>query len=119
MLVNPPFVELSRKVTIADGETAGGIDFELIRGGAITGRITNVDGRPVKESVYLFDVEPALKQIAERVTYTGLHSPTDDRGIYRISGVPPGRYKASVGDSDGHFNPWFLEPRYRQVFSPA
>src|SRR6266550_125391 len=39
--VTPAFVEVSRKVTIDDGETAEGIDFELVKGGVITGRITD------------------------------------------------------------------------------
>src|ERR1700752_20843 len=40
MPMTPEFVEMSRKVTIGDGETAAGIDFELVKGGVITGRIT-------------------------------------------------------------------------------
>ena len=38
--MTPAFVEVSRKVTIGDGETADGIDFELVKGGVITGKIT-------------------------------------------------------------------------------
>src|SRR4030095_11569112 len=42
--MTPAFVEMSRKVTIGDGETAAGIDFELVKGRVITGRVTRADG---------------------------------------------------------------------------
>ena len=34
-------------ITVAEGETITKIDFALVRGGVITGRITDSDGRPV------------------------------------------------------------------------
>src|SRR5204863_9535982 len=43
MPVTSAFVQVSRKVTIGDGETAEGIDFELVKGGVITGKITDAD----------------------------------------------------------------------------
>src|SRR6266850_1331117 len=68
--MTPAFVEVSRQVTIGDGETADGIDFELVKGGVITGKITDGDGYPlIEERVYLFDAEPALKQTAEKIGY--------------------------------------------------
>src|SRR2546423_6161375 len=44
MPMTPGFMQVGRKVTIHDGETADGIDFELFKGGVITGKITDVDG---------------------------------------------------------------------------
>jgi len=35
-------------VTIAEGETVEEIDFTLVRGGVITGRVTDVDGTPLR-----------------------------------------------------------------------
>jgi protocatechuate 3,4-dioxygenase beta subunit len=119
--MTPAFVEMSRKVTIGDGETAAGIDFELVKGGVITGRITDADGHPViEERVYLFDTEPELKQTAEKIGYVRFHDgETDDRGIYRISGLAPGRYKVAVGNDGG--NLWYrsVARRYRRVFFPG
>src|SRR5204862_2365065 len=99
-----------------DGDTADGNDFELVKGGVITGKITDVDGHPlIEESVYLFDAEPALKQ-TEKIGYLRMHGQTDDRGIYRIFGVAPGRYKVAVGNDGG--NIWWrsVPRRYRRVF---
>ncbi len=116
--MTPAFVEMSRKVTIGDGETAAGIDFELVKGGVITGRITDAGGNPViEERVYLFDAEPASNQTAEKVGNVRLQNgQTDDRGIYRILGVAPGRYKVAVGNDGG--NLWWrsVARRYRRVF---
>src|SRR4051812_29317708 len=115
---NPAFVEMSRKVTIGDGETAGGIDFELVKGGVITGRITDADGHPVSEErVELFDADPAPNQTAEKVGNIRLqHGQTDDRGIYRIPGVPPGRYKVAVGNDGGNVLWRSVARRYRRMF---
>ena len=115
--MTPAFVEVGRKVTIGDGETADGIDFELVKGGVITGKITDVDGHPlIEEMVELFDAEPALKQ-TEKIGYRWFHGQTDDRGIYRIFGVAPGRYKVAVGNDDSGGLRWrSVARRYRRVF---
>ena len=119
--MTPAFVEVSRKVTIGDGETAAGIDFELVKGGVITGRITDADGHPViEERVDLFDAEPASNQTAEKVGNVRLQNgQTDDRGIYRILGVAPGRYKVAVGNDGGNVLWRSVARRYRRVFFPG
>jgi len=116
--MTPAFVEMGRKVTIGDGETAAGIDFELVKGGVITGRITDADGHPViEERVDLFDAEPASNQTAEKVGNVRLQNgQTDDRGIYRILGVAPGRYKVAVGNDGGNVLWRSVARRYRRVF---
>jgi hypothetical protein len=46
---------------------------------------------------------------------------TDDRGIYRVFGLSPGRYKVAVGRSDNEMNVTYNQPRnifYKQVFHP-
>jgi Carboxypeptidase regulatory-like domain len=86
----------------------------------ITGKITDLDGHPlIEESVYLFDAGPALKQTAEKIGYLRLHGQTDDRGIYRIFGVPAGRYKVAVGNDDGGLRWRSVARRYRRVFFPG
>ena len=119
--MTPAFVEVSRKVTIGDGETAAGIDFELVKGGVITGRITDADGHPViEERVDLFDAEPASNQTAEKVGNVRLQNgQTDDRGIYRILGLAPGRYKVAVGNDGGNVLWRSVARRYRRVFFPG
>jgi hypothetical protein len=87
-----------RYVIINDGETVEKIDFALTRGGVITGRITDADGKPViEERLQLSTVDNSAR------AGFGMINPfmfqTDDRGVYRIYGIPPGRYTLSVGVS--------------------
>jgi 5-hydroxyisourate hydrolase-like protein (transthyretin family) len=90
-----------RRVALAPGENATNVDVELVRGGVITGRVTDDDGQPViAEQVSLHLVgEPGKTSRADLPNMWLMR--TDDRGIYRLFGVPPGRYLVSVGTARG------------------
>ena len=80
-------------LVITSGDNAEGIDFDLLRGGVITGKVTDADGHPVIEiGVTLAIVQPSPNQRGYQLP----NALTDDRGIYRIFGVHPGRYKVAV-----------------------
>jgi hypothetical protein len=78
-----------RVLILSDGESIENVDFALARGGVITGKVTTNSGnRPliamqVTLRSNLPDNQPATSE-------------TDDRGIYRIFGLPPGKYKVAV-----------------------
>jgi protocatechuate 3,4-dioxygenase beta subunit len=91
-------------MTVAEGETIAKIDFALVRGGVITGRITDSDGRPVigeRVSVVVRDAADPGRPMA---MLDGSRNKTDDRGIYRVYGLAPGNYKVSVGQAAGADN---------------
>ena len=95
------FGEPGKTVTIAEGETVEKIDFSLVKGGVITGRVTTNDGAPViGERVQLNQVDGQ-----GRVRQRGLANTnpfmfeTDDRGVYRLYGITPGRYTISLGEA--------------------
>lgn len=93
-----------RVINLSSNEIAEGVDFKLTRGGVITGRITDADGRPVvEERITLMAVEengaPARGNYSRAGNF--MMYQTDDRGVYRIFGLAPGRYKVSVGDEMG------------------
>jgi len=92
-----PFGELGKPVTVAEGETIDKMDFSLVRGGVITGRVTDADENPViDQHVQLHRVD---KQGGDIASYTNpFMYQTDDRGVYRIYGIAPGRYTVSVGE---------------------
>ena len=86
-----------KAINLADGETVEGVDIALTRGGVITGKVIDADGQPL---------------VLENIQVTGLYEGgqkgqlylwdrfmflTDDRGVYRLFGVPPGRYIVGVG----------------------
>ena len=98
-----------KMINLSDGETVE-IDIALTRGGAITGRVTNANGQPlVQESVRLTAVDengrkPGVNMPFVNLPY-GFMMTTDDRGVYRLFGVPPGRYKVSAGiDTRGGYS---------------
>jgi 5-hydroxyisourate hydrolase-like protein (transthyretin family) len=82
-------------VNLAAGDELKDLDFTLVRGGVITGRVTDADGKPVAEgNVALVAADPReRKQGQPRPVSVA----TDDRGVYRAWGVAPGRYIVSAG----------------------
>lgn len=129
MVAAPAFVSDARdfgkqkNVLVGEGENVEGINFVLIRGGVITGRVTDADGRPVIEqqvNVYLADMYTQRPQ-QQRTIYSVGSVQTDDRGIYRVFGLNAGRYKVAVGRSDDELNVTYNQLRnisYKQVFHP-
>src|SRR6185503_14758868 len=88
-----------QSITVAEGETITKIDFALVRGGVITGRITDTDGRPVigeRVNVVAKDASDAGRPMT---MFDGPRNRTDDRGIYRVYGLSPGSYKVSIGQA--------------------
>jgi 5-hydroxyisourate hydrolase-like protein (transthyretin family) len=84
-----------QSVIVNEGENIEGIDFDLIRGGVITGTITDVGGDPIiEEGVNLLSADDPRSGPSHHLWG---RFQTDDRGIYRIFGIRPGRYKVSVG----------------------
>ena len=87
---------LGQAITVKEGEIVKDVDFKMIRGGVITGRVTDANNRPVIGETVL------LKRVNEQGEKEQVHasneiSNTDDQGVYRIYGLPPGRYLVSVG----------------------
>jgi len=94
-----------KTLLLAEGEDVQNLDFSLVRGGVIAGKVTDADGRPViDEHLTIVPEEQARSsgQMSPPVTAGGFQ--TDDRGMYRIYGIPAGRYKISVGVADQEFS---------------
>jgi hypothetical protein len=90
-----------REINLDRGETRENLDFSLVRGGAITGQISEASGQPiVEEQVSIFELSTGKKM---QPYYGGSQMMiTDDRGVYRVFGLAPGRYKISVGVGAGN-----------------
>lgn len=92
----------SKTVLLAASEDVTEIDLKLARGGVITGRVTDADDKPIAEE------RVSLQPVAESgqppprlpTQISGGVYQTDDRGVYRIYGLSPGRYRASVGQNN-------------------
>ena len=85
------------------------VRIELVRGGAITGTVTNSAGEPVVAvRVRATMVRDARGEGAKTLAYITSEQPTDDRGVYRIYGLRPGTYIVSAGGAGFAyaFNPY-------------
>lgn len=91
-----------RPLTLLAGEEVKDINFTVEPGGVITGRVTDADGNPVvAESVAVMSAEDNPQQPRpQRFNFDQRDQTTDDRGVYRIYGLPPGRYRVAVGRAD-------------------
>ena len=89
----------SPMVTIDDAEEAK-LDIQMKIGGVITGKITDADGRPlISQTVSLFMKNENAKPVRflNGMTNFWMNS-TDDRGVYRIYGLPAAKYLVAIGD---------------------
>ena len=112
--------EKSISVTLGAGTTVDDIDFSLSKGGVITGRVTTKQGRPVvMETV---QASPVNQSKSLTGFIPGFSFTTDDRGVYRIYGLSPGRYRVSVGRSNPLFDgmgPGMKRPAHPVTFHPG
>lgn len=108
-----------KTLILTEGETVQGIDFALARGGVITGKATDSEDRPlIEEQINLLPAD-ATNQGRQGyiIPQGGIH--TDDRGIYRIFGIPPGKYKVALGQSEDGSQGGWRRSQYKQTFHPA
>jgi hypothetical protein len=109
-----------RTLSVAANETPGNVNFELARGAAITGRVTGVDDKPIIEMpVTLIRAEPSpTPMFSQKPSAASKPVNTDDRGIYRIYGLPPGHYKIAAGDEQVLYTSGRGRPAYPRSFYP-
>ena len=87
----PSLIETARMVHIRPDARVHDIEVVLARGGAIVGAITDSAGEPF-QGVLVRAMR--LRQVGARTVATAAGWPrlTDERGRYRIFGLPPGSY---------------------------
>jgi protocatechuate 3,4-dioxygenase beta subunit len=100
------------QLTVRAGETLGQVNFQMIRGGAVEGQITDQNNEPLSR---------VMVQLSRYRTMQGKRSlmpvsmgQTDDRGHFRLFEIAPGSYylSASYGsfgfpDGSGAFPPTY------------
>ncbi|MCL4782419.1 MAG: carboxypeptidase regulatory-like domain-containing protein [Bryobacterales bacterium] len=77
-------------ISLRAGQTLRGVEFRMPPAGVITGHVTDEDGEPmtgVAIEAEQYRYVQGVKMLAARGRAT-----SDDRGIYRIYGLAPGRY---------------------------
>jgi hypothetical protein len=114
-----PFSSQGKTILIVEGDTVEDINFALVPGGVITGKVVDADGRPViEERITLLPSDPVNKGAKTAFPNGPRNAQTDDRGIYRIFGVAAGHYKVAVNlaPNGGQVTP--IRRPYQQTFYP-
>jgi protocatechuate 3,4-dioxygenase beta subunit len=102
-----------RLLIVGKSETVEHVDFTLVRGGVITGKVVDAEGRPaVEEAVYVLSAQD------NKFVYPQYNSNTDDRGVYRLYGLRAGSYRVAAGRTDESFMHGAARA-YKQTFYPS
>src|SRR5262245_7095063 len=106
-----PNASLMESFSLGEGASRENVDFALVRGGVITGRVTDGDGRPlIARAVSLQGVDDQGRKMMARGSQNPMNLimdlnrfQTDDRGVYRIFGLRAERYLVSGGGESDIF----------------
>jgi protocatechuate 3,4-dioxygenase beta subunit len=114
--VQPDELATARTILISKDETIENINIGLVRGGVITGKITDAEGRPViEEEVFVY---PA--QMNSRFYRVPTIVRTDDRGVYRFFGLQAGNYRVAAGQrEESHFGGRVERIWHKMTYHPA
>ncbi len=118
---SPGFFEQGKTVQIGEGDTVENLDFKLIRGGAISGKVTDTSGKPLIEErldVWKLEADGRKSSWSSASAAGSFMMMTDDRGVYRLYGLPEGRYLISAGMSGAPVIALARSMTYRRAFYP-
>jgi len=110
-----PVSEAARRGPYSPGEN---VTLTMIKGAVITGRVLSPEGDPViAVPVSAYMVRDRNGRVVRASSFSGRQRFTDDLGVYRIYGLPPGSYIVAANPAQGSY----LSP-YRgemTVYHPA
>lgn len=108
-------------VNVREGETVENLDVSLTLGGVLTGKVTDPDDRPViGERISVSKLQADGKTASPGLNDIISIFQTDDRGIYRIFGLEPGRYLIAAGSAEvGMVRTGPSDTYYRKTFYPS
>ena len=92
-------------IDLSDGQTADKVNFLLSRGSVISGRIVDDGGEPVAGTM-VTAVRYQFVSGARRLVPAGgegSNDRTDDQGVFRLYGLPPGEYFISANNRSNQF----------------
>jgi RNA polymerase sigma factor (sigma-70 family) len=111
------FAHWDRKLAgsvVVRGDEAGPVTVKLVPWGTVSGRLLDVEGKPIKNATLWFTEIPVRQPGRPRATDTGLHvvnrsaykprpdPRTDEQGRFRVEGLIPGlKYSLALVDEKG------------------
>ena len=84
-------------LALTEAQAAANVDVRILRGGVITGHVGDEDGEPLPRAIVTVQRYQYVR--GERQLTTAGGDQTDDRGQYRVFGLPPGEYYVSASTS--------------------
>ena len=96
-----------KSIVVNDNENVENIDISMRIGGVLTGKILRPDGAPAIEQRVTLRTKNAdgTSTIFFSASTSGMTNSTDDRGAFRLFGIPSGQYLVSAGDGGGGGGP--------------
>ena len=97
--------DMGTPVVLADGQIAEKVNFVLSRGGVISGTIVDDGGEPIagtQVSAMRFQFMAGTRRLVPAGTEGGSDR-TDDRGGFRLYGLPPGDYYVTASNRNNTF----------------
>lgn len=96
-VAGPGSVQTGTAIVLADGQVMTDLSIRLARGAVITGTVRDFDGTPARSamvSLGYFQRSPVTgeRQLTQYYGAGLVGNQTDDRGVYRLYGLPPGDY---------------------------
>ncbi len=95
----PSYLPKSPESATAVQTASDSVTLVLIKGGVVTGTVTNSKGEPVE--AIAIRVEIVIDEAGGKTPGISYEGVTDDRGVYRVYGLPPGTY---IVAADGAHN---------------
>jgi hypothetical protein len=83
----------SQQVTVDAQQPVPEISLSLVRSGSISGRVRDAEGKLMVNA----DVSAGVPVPGDGTVVISTSKTTDDRGEYRLFGLPPGEYLVGVG----------------------
>jgi hypothetical protein len=108
----------SRTLELATGQSVTNVQFNLPRGGVITGRITDEFGEPVAGTTVKVLKHQYTEGRRQLMPVMGGWAGTDDLGRYRAYGLPDGEYFVSASIKGGA-GPFAARSEDRGGFAPT
>ena len=103
----PSYIPKSLESGSAVQNTGDAVTLVLMKGGVVTGTVTNSKGEPIVAiAVRAEMVVDDRGRKTPQITYDGM---TDDRGVYRVYGLPTGTYIVSA-DGGTNYSPTGVNP---------
>ncbi len=109
--------EVGTTLTVGHGQVLEDIDFRLIRGGVVEGRVVDQNNEPVERVTVMMKGYRSFAGKGRLLPFG--RDETDDRGQFRIFGIPPGNYYLSVSPHPFIRDPRREMPSFAPTFYPG